>query len=98
MMLVTICLRQPNRPTINRVSSSVWQGNSTVTLNVSSANGVSSVVLMGLPGVTHGMDTTQRRMTLPVTSAYNPGTGNISVRVPSASSLGTYPHASESPE
>jgi hypothetical protein len=77
-----------NRPNINSMSTSTWQGNSTVNLNISSANGVSSVVLMGLPGVTHGMDTSQRRMTLQVTSAYNPANGNMSVRVPPASSLG----------
>jgi Domain of unknown function (DUF1929) len=41
------------------------------------------VVLMGLPGVTHGLDTQQRRLTLPVTSAYEPATGRISVKVPS---------------
>ena len=81
-------LGMPNRPTINSVSSNTWQGNATVNMNISSANGVSSVVLMGLPGVTHGMDTSQRRMTLQVTSAYNPANGNITVRVPPASSLG----------
>ena len=53
----------------------------TATLNVSSANGVASVVLMGLPTVTHGIDTTQRRLVLPITA--NAG-GSVTVQVPSS--------------
>ena len=75
-------LSAPNRPSI-AATPAVWSAGSSVNLTVSSANGVSSVVLMGLPGVTHGVDTQQRRLTLPVTSAYNPATGAISVGVPS---------------
>ncbi len=66
----------------------MWQPGSTVSLTVSSANGVSAVVLMGLPGVTHSIDTQQRRLTLPITSAYNPATGQISVRIPAAGTTG----------
>ena len=48
---------------------------------MSSANGVASVVLMGLPTVTHGIDTTQRRLVLPITA--NAG-GSVTVQVPSS--------------
>jgi hypothetical protein len=81
-------LGQANRPAIAGLSTTNWQGNATVNLKVLAPHGVSKVVLMGLPGVTHGMDTSQRRMTLQITSAYNKATGNVSVRVPTASSLG----------
>jgi galactose oxidase len=77
-------LSQPNRPAITGVSSQLWTAGGTASLNVSSANGVASVVLMGLPSVTHGMDTTARRLVLPITS--NPGNGSVSVQVPSISS------------
>ena len=50
-------LSQPNRPAITGLSSQVWTPGGTATLNVSSANGVASIVLMGLPTVTHGIDT-----------------------------------------
>jgi hypothetical protein len=75
-------LTAPNRPVINSLSTTSWAAGGNVSLNVSSANGVSSVVLMGLPGVTHGLDTQQKRITLQVTSAYNPATGDIGVKVP----------------
>jgi hypothetical protein len=52
-------------------------------MNVSSANGVASVVLMGLPSVTHGIDTTARRLVLPITA--NAG-GTVTVQVPSINS------------
>ena len=77
-------LLQGSRPTITGVGTNVWQPGSNVNLTVSSSQGVSSVVLMGLPGVTHGIDTEQRRLTLPVTSAYNPATGQIGVQVPTS--------------
>jgi len=77
-------LSASTRPVITGLSSTVWQPGSTVTLDVSSANGVSSVVMMGLPGVTHSIDTQQRRLTLPTTSPYNPAGGQITVRVPDA--------------
>jgi hypothetical protein len=51
---------------------------------VSTASGVASVVLMGLPSVTHGLDTTARRLVLPITS--NTGNGSVTVQVPSISS------------
>jgi Domain of unknown function (DUF1929)/Kelch motif/Galactose oxidase, central domain len=76
-------LSQPNRPAITGVSSQVWTPGGTATLNVSSANGVASVVLMGLPTVTHGIDTTQRRLVLPITA--NAG-GSVTVQVPSSNS------------
>ena len=76
-------LSQPNRPAITGLSSQVWTPGGTATLNVSSANGVASVVLMGLPTVTHGIDTTQRRLVLPITA--NAG-GSVTVQVPSISS------------
>ena len=75
-------LSMPNRPVITG-GPNVWTSGSSVNLAVRSANGIHSVVLMGLPGVTHGLDTQQRRLTLPVTSAYEPATGRISVEVPS---------------
>jgi hypothetical protein len=81
-------LLQPDRPSITGLSSSVWQPGATVDLTVSSANGVSAVVLMGLPGVTHSIDTQQRRLSLVVTSPYDAGTGRISVRVPASTSTG----------
>ena len=74
-------LSQPNRPAITGLSSQVWTPGGTATLNVSSANGVASVVLMGLPTVTHGIDTTQRRLVLPITA--NAG-GSVTVQVPSS--------------
>jgi hypothetical protein len=78
-------LAASSRPQIGAVSAS-WTGDATVNVPVTSSNGISSVVLMGLPGVTHGMDTSQRRMTLQVTSAFNGS--SIGVRVPNAASLG----------
>jgi len=85
-------LLQGNRPTITGIGSTVWQPGSSVTLTVSSTQGVSSVELMGLPGVTHGIDTEQRRLTLPVTSPYNPSTGQVGVQVPTgtATAAGHY--------
>ena len=76
-------LAQPNRPVITGVSSQLWTPGGTASLNVSSANGVASVVLMGLPTVTHGIDTTARRLVLPITA--NAG-GSVTVQVPSISS------------
>jgi hypothetical protein len=70
------------RPAITSTSP-VWTSGAKATLTVSSANGVSSVVLMGLPAVTHGIDTAARRLVLPVTSPWNAGTGSIEVQVPS---------------
>jgi hypothetical protein len=79
-------LLQPNRPSITGLSSQVWSPDGAVSLNVSSANGLRSVVLMGLPSVTHGIDTTARRLVLPVVSPYNPATGAVTVQVPSINS------------
>jgi Galactose oxidase-like, Early set domain/Kelch motif/Galactose oxidase, central domain len=73
-------LAQPNRPVITGVSSQQWPSGGTASLNVSSANGVASVVLMGLPSVTHGIDTTARRLVLPITAN---GGGSVTVQVPS---------------
>jgi hypothetical protein len=70
------------RPAITSTNA-VWTSAAKATLTVSSANGVSSVVLMGLPAVTHGIDTAARRLVLPVTSPWNSGTGSIEVQVPS---------------
>ncbi|HEY8094373.1 MAG TPA: galactose oxidase-like domain-containing protein, partial [Acidimicrobiales bacterium] len=76
-------LSLPSRPSITSLSSTVWTAGGTASLNVSSANGLGSVVLMGLPAVTHGLDTSARRLVLSITSAYNPGTGAVGVQVPS---------------
>ncbi len=76
-------LSLPSRPSITSLSSTVWTAGGTASLTVSSANGLGSVVLMGLPAVTHGIDTSARRIVLPITSAYNPGTGAVGVQVPS---------------
>jgi len=72
-----------NRPAITKVPGSIWTAGSTVSLTVDTANGVGSVVLMGLPAVTHGIDTSARRLVLPITSAWNPTTGALTVQVPS---------------
>ena len=73
-------LSQPNRPVITGVSGQVWTPGGAASLNVSTANGVASVVLMGLPTVTHGIDTTARRLVLPITAN---GGGAVTVQVPS---------------
>ena len=67
---------QPAQPS-PACRASVWKAGSKVSLSVGSANGLGSVVLMGLPAVTHGIDTSARRLVLPITSAYNPGTGAV---------------------
>ena len=72
-----------NRPAITGLPSSIWSAGSTVSLKVGAAHGVGSVVLMGLPAVTHGIDTAARRLVLPITSAWNPTTGAVAVQVPS---------------
>jgi len=70
------------RPTITNPGSATWPSGGTITLGVSAAHGLGSVVLMGLPSVTHSIDTSQRRLVLPVTSAWNPANGSVGVRVP----------------
>ena len=76
-------LSQPNRPVITGLQTPVWTAGSSINLTVSSANGLGSVVLMGLPAVTHGIDTSSRRLVLPITSAYNPASGAVAVQTPS---------------
>jgi hypothetical protein len=76
-------LSQPNRPVITGLPTPVWTAGSSINLTVSSANGLGSVVLMGLPAVTHGIDTSSRRLVLPITSAYNPASGAVAVQTPS---------------
>ena len=72
-----------NRPAITGLPSSIWSAGSTVSLNVGAAHGLGSVVLMGLPAITHGIDTSARRLVLPITSPWNPTTGAVAVQVPS---------------
>ena len=74
-----------NPPTIINPGSATWPSGGTINLGVSAAHGLGSVVLMGLPSVTHSIDTSQRRLVLPVTSAWNPATGSVGVRVPPTS-------------
>ena len=70
-----------NRPAIAGLPSSIWSAGSTVSLNVGAAHGLGSVALMGLPAITHGIDTSARRLVLPITSPWNPTTGAVAVQV-----------------
>jgi hypothetical protein len=74
-------LSLPDRPAIS-AAPKTWTEGTSVDLTVTSAHGLHSIVLMGLPGITHSTDTQQRRLTLPVTAAYEAATGRISVEAP----------------
>ena len=76
-------LSLPDRPVINAVSSQVWTEGTSVSLSVNAVHGLGSVILMGLPAVTHGIDTSARRLVLPIASAWVPGSGAVGVQVPS---------------
>ena len=80
-------LSLPSRPSITSLSSTVWTAGGTASLGVSSTAGLGSVVLMGLPAVTHGIDTSARRIVLPIASAYDPGTGTVKVGIPSVANV-----------
>ena len=61
----------------------MWTEGTSVSLSVNAAHGLGSVILMGLPAVTHGIDTSARRLVLPITSTWVPGSGAVGVQVPS---------------